>query len=53
MPSSMWCPSGPSAHFSTVSSLHDRRASGLNTLVRLMKPARLVEVATSGAAVTR
>ena len=53
MPSSMCCPCGPSDHLSTASSLHERRASGLNTPIRLMKPARLVEVATSGAAVTR
>ena len=53
MPSSMCCPSGPSDHFSTGSSVHARRAAGLNTRTRLMNPARLVEVATSGAAVTR
>src|SRR6202042_3942738 len=45
--------SGPSDHFSAGSSLHERRAAGLNTPMRLMKPARLVEVATSGAAVTK
>src|SRR6202042_1299225 len=44
--------SGPSDHFSAGSSLHERRAAGLKTPMRLMKPARLVEVATSGAAVT-
>ncbi len=53
MPSSMCCPCGPSAHFSTGSSLHERRAAGLNTPFLLMKPARFVDVATSGAVVTR
>ncbi len=53
MPSSMCCPLGPSAHLSTGSSFHARRSTGLKTPVRLMKPARLVDVATSGAVVTR
>src|SRR6185437_16574642 len=40
-------------HLSTGSSLQDRRVSALNTPIRLMNPARLVDVATSGAVVTR
>ena len=53
MPSSMCCPLGDWLQRSIGSSLHCRCSSGAKTPALLMQPPRLVEVATSGAVVTR